>query len=359
MAYHIHEPLGVVGQIIPWNFPILMAAWKLAPALGAGNCVVLKPAESTPISILILVELIADLLPPGVLNIVNGFGREAGMPLATSKRIAKIAFTGSTATGRVIAQAAANNLIPATLELGGKSPNIFFADVMDKDDGFLRQGHRRSGPVRLQPGRSVYLPEPRADPGIDLREVHGKGAEACRRDQAGSPLDTETMMGGQASQIQMDKIESYLKLGKEEGAEVLIGGERAHLGGDIEGGYYISRRCSRATTRCASSRKKSSAGARRDHLQGRSGSLGDRQRHAVRPRRRRLEPQRQRRLPHGSRHPGRPRMDQLLPRLPGPRRLRRLQGIRHRPRDAQGHARPLSADKNLLVSYAEQKLGFF
>ena len=137
VAYHFHEPLGVVGQIIPWNFPILMAAWKLAPALGAGNCVVLKPAESTPISILILVELIADLLPPGVLNVVNGFGREAGMPLATSKRIAKIAFTGSTSTGRVIAQAAANNLIPATLELGGKSPNVFFADVMDKDDGFL------------------------------------------------------------------------------------------------------------------------------------------------------------------------------------------------------------------------------
>ena len=137
VAYHFHEPLGVVGQIIPWNFPILMAAWKLAPAIGAGNCVVLKPAESTPISILILAELIADLLPPGVLNVVNGYGREAGMPLATSRRIAKIAFTGSTSTGRVIAQAAANNLIPATLELGGKSPNIFFADVMDADDGFL------------------------------------------------------------------------------------------------------------------------------------------------------------------------------------------------------------------------------
>jgi len=137
VAYHFHEPLGVVGQIIPWNFPILMAAWKLAPALAAGNCVVLKPAESTPVSILVLMGLVGDLLPPGVLNIVNGFGREAGMPLAQSKRIAKIAFTGSTSTGRVIAQAAANSLIPATLELGGKSPNIFFADVMDKDDSFL------------------------------------------------------------------------------------------------------------------------------------------------------------------------------------------------------------------------------
>ena len=239
MAYHIHEPLGVVGQIIPWNFPILMAAWKLAPALGAGNCVVLKPAESTPISILILVDLIADLLPPGVLNIVNGLGREAGMPLATSKRIAKIAFTGSTATGRVIAQAAANNLIPATLELGGKSPNIFFADVMDKDDGFLdkaieglvlfafNQGEVCTCPSRALIQESIY------------EKFMEKALKRVAAIKQGSPLDTETMMGAQASQIQMDKIESYLKLGKEEGAEVLIGGERAHLGGDIEGGYYI------------------------------------------------------------------------------------------------------------------------
>ena len=239
MAYHIHEPLGVVGQIIPWNFPILMAAWKLAPALGAGNCVVLKPAESTPISILILMDLIADLLPPGVLNIVNGLGREAGMPLATSKRIAKIAFTGSTATGRVIAQAAANNLIPATLELGGKSPNIFFADVMDKDDGFLdkaieglvlfafNQGEVCTCPSRALIQESIY------------EKFMEKALKRVAAIKQGSPLDTETMMGAQASQIQMDKIESYLKLGKEEGAEVLIGGERAHLGGDIEGGYYI------------------------------------------------------------------------------------------------------------------------
>ena len=239
MAYHIHEPLGVVGQIIPWNFPILMAAWKLAPAIGAGNCVVLKPAESTPISILILAELIADLLPPGVLNIVNGYGREAGMPLATSKRIAKIAFTGSTSTGRVIAQAAANNLIPATLELGGKSPNIFFADVMDKDDGFLdkaieglvlfafNQGEVCTCPSRALIQESIY---------DKFMEKALKRVAAIKQ---GSPLDTDIMMGAQASQVQMDKIESYLKLGKEEGAQVLIGGERAHLGGDIEGGYYI------------------------------------------------------------------------------------------------------------------------
>ena len=239
MAYHIHEPLGVVGQIIPWNFPILMAAWKLAPALGAGNCVVLKPAESTPVSILILAELIADLLPPGVLNIVNGLGREAGMPLATSKRIAKIAFTGSTATGRVIAQAAANNLIPATLELGGKSPNIFFADIMDKDDAFLdkaieglvlfafNQGEVCTCPSRALIQESIY---------DRFMERVLKRVAAIKQ---GSPLDTDTMMGAQASDVQMAKIQSYLELGKQEGAECLIGGERAHLGGELEGGYYI------------------------------------------------------------------------------------------------------------------------
>ncbi|HTH39657.1 MAG TPA: aldehyde dehydrogenase [Rhodocyclaceae bacterium] len=239
VAYHFHEPLGVVGQIIPWNFPLLMAAWKLAPALGAGNCVVLKPAESTPISILLLAELIADLLPPGVLNIVNGLGREAGMPLATSKRIAKIAFTGSTATGRVIAQAAATNLIPATLELGGKSPNIFFADVADHDDDFFdkaieglvlfafNQGEVCTCPSRALIHESIY------DKFMERALARVKAIKQL------SPLDTDAMMGAQASQMQMDKIQSYLKLGKEEGAQCLIGGDRAHLGGDLEGGYYI------------------------------------------------------------------------------------------------------------------------
>ncbi|MCK6424933.1 MAG: aldehyde dehydrogenase [Burkholderiaceae bacterium] len=239
MAYHIHEPLGVVGQIIPWNFPILMAAWKLAPALGAGNCVVLKPAESTPISILVLVELIADLLPPGVLNIVNGFGREAGMPLATSRRIAKIAFTGSTATGKVIAQAAASNLIPATLELGGKSPNIFFEDVMAADDSYLdkaieglvlfafNQGEVCTCPSRALIQESIY---------DRFMERALKRVAAIKQ---GSPLDTDTMIGAQASQMQIDKISAYLELGKAEGAQVLIGGERAHLSGDLAGGYYV------------------------------------------------------------------------------------------------------------------------
>ena len=239
VAYHFHEPLGVVGQIIPWNFPILMAAWKLAPALGAGNCVVLKPAESTPVSILVLVELIADLLPPGVLNIVNGFGREAGMPLATSKRIGKIAFTGSTATGRTIAQAAATNLIPATLELGGKSPNVFFDDVMAADDAFLdkaieglvlfafNQGEVCTCPSRALIQESIY------DRFIE-RAI--KRVAAIKQ---GSPLDTGTMMGAQASATQMDKIMSYLEVGKQEGAKVLIGGGRTQLGGELAGGYYI------------------------------------------------------------------------------------------------------------------------
>jgi aldehyde dehydrogenase len=239
VAYHFHEPLGVVGQIIPWNFPLLMAAWKLAPALAAGNCVVLKPAESTPISILVLVELIADLLPPGVLNIVNGFGREAGMPLATSKRIAKIAFTGSTSTGRVIAQAAANNLIPATLELGGKSPNVFFEDVMAADDSFLDKAVEGLVLFAFNQGEVCTCPS-RA---LIQESIYDEFMERCLKRitkiKQGNPLDTETMIGAQASMEQITKISSYLDLGKQEGAKVLIGGERARLPGELAEGYYI------------------------------------------------------------------------------------------------------------------------
>ena len=239
VAYHFHEPLGVVGQIIPWNFPILMAAWKLAPAIAAGNCVVLKPAESTPISIMVMCELIADLLPAGVLNVVNGFGREAGMPLASSKRIAKIAFTGSTATGRVIAQAAATNLIPATLELGGKSPNIFFEDIADADDDLFdkaieglvlfafNQGEVCTCPSRALIQESIY------------DKFMARALDRIKAIKQGHPLDTETMMGAQASAMQMDKIMTYLQVGKDEGAQLLIGGGRAELGGELSGGYYI------------------------------------------------------------------------------------------------------------------------
>src|SRR5476651_2717540 len=233
VAYHFHEPLGVVAQIIPWNFPLLMACWKLAPALAAGNCVVLKPAEQTPASIMVWIDLIGDLLPKGVLNIVNGFGLEAGKPLASSKRIAKIAFTGETTTGRLISQYASQNLIPVTLELGGKSPNIFFADVMSKDDSFvdkalegfamfaLNQGEVCTCPSRALIQESIY------DAFIE-RAV--KRVAAIKQ---GNPLDTSTMIGAQASTEQLEKILSYLDLGKQEGAEVLTGGERATLAGDL------------------------------------------------------------------------------------------------------------------------------
>jgi len=239
VAYHYHEPLGVIGQIIPWNFPLLMAAWKLAPAIAAGNCVVMKPAEQTPIGILVLAELIADLLPPGVLNIVSGFGAEAGKALGQSKRIAKIAFTGSTATGRMIAHYAADNLIPATLELGGKSPNIFFADVMDEDDEYFDKVLEGFALFAFNQGEVCTCPS-RA---LVQESIYDKFIErAVKRVQAikqGSPLDMTTMVGAQASNDQMQKILSYIDIGKQEGAQCLTGGTRAHLGGELEGGYYI------------------------------------------------------------------------------------------------------------------------
>jgi aldehyde dehydrogenase len=239
VAYHYHEPLGVIGQIIPWNFPLLMAAWKLAPAIAAGNCVVMKPAEQTPIGILVLAELIADLLPPGVLNIVSGFGAEAGKALGSSKRLAKIAVTGSTATGRTIAHYAADNLIPATLELGGKSPNIFFADVMDADDEYFDKVLEGFALFAFNQGEVCTCPS-RA---LVQESIYDKFIErAVKRVQAikqGSPLDMTTMVGAQASNDQMQKILSYIDIGKQEGAQVLTGGARAHLGGELEDGYYI------------------------------------------------------------------------------------------------------------------------
>jgi aldehyde dehydrogenase len=239
VAYHFHEPLGVVGQIIPWNFPILMACWKLAPALAAGNCVVLKPAEQTPASILLWADLIADILPEGVLNIVNGFGLEAGKPLASSPRIAKIAFTGETTTGRLIMQYASQNLIPVTLELGGKSPNIFFQDVTAEDDDFfdkaiegfvmfaLNQGEVCTCPSRALIHESIY---------DRFMERALKRVEAITQ---GDPLDPSTMIGAQASSEQLEKILSYLDIGRQEGAEVLTGGARNELPGDLAGGYYV------------------------------------------------------------------------------------------------------------------------
>jgi len=238
VAYHFHEPLGVVGQIIPWNFPLLMATWKLAPALAAGNCVVLKPAEQTPASIMVLMELIADLLPPGVVNVVNGFGVEAGKPLASSPRIAKIAFTGETTTGRFIMQYASQNLIPVTLELGGKSPNIFFKCVMDQDDAFLNKAIEGFVLFALNQGEVCTCPS-RALIQESIYDAFMERALArVEQIKTGNPLDTETMMGAQASTEQMEKILSYIDIGKQEGAEVLAGGGRNIISG-LEDGFYI------------------------------------------------------------------------------------------------------------------------
>ncbi len=239
VAYHFHEPLGVVAQIIPWNFPILMATWKLAPALAAGNCVVLKPAEQTPASILKVVEVIADLLPPGVLNVVNGFGVEAGKPLASSPRIAKVAFTGETTTGRLIMQYASQNLIPVTLELGGKSPNIFFGDVAAQRDPFYDKALEGFTMFALNQGEVCTCPSRALIQSSIYDGFLGDAIERTRAVVQGNPLDTATMIGAQASNDQLEKILSYIDIGKAEGAKVLTGGERADLGGDLSGGFYV------------------------------------------------------------------------------------------------------------------------
>ncbi len=240
VAYHFKEPLGVVAQIIPWNFPILMATWKLAPALAAGNAVVLKPAEQTPASIMLLMGLIGDLLPAGVLNVVNGFGVEAGKPLASSSRVAKVAFTGETTTGRLIMQYASQNLIPVTMELGGKSPNVFFEDVARADDDFYDKCLEGFTMFALNQGEVCTCPSR----GLIQASIYDKfladATERVKHIVQGNPLDTETMMGAQASNDQLEKILSYIDIGKAEGARVVTGGERADLGGDLTDGYYVT-----------------------------------------------------------------------------------------------------------------------
>ncbi|KSU63077.1 aldehyde dehydrogenase [Arthrobacter sp. NIO-1057] len=238
-AYHYHEPLGVVGQIIPWNFPLLMAVWKLAPALAAGNAIVLKPAEQTPVSILVLFELIGDLLPAGVVNIVNGFGVEAGKPLASNKRIRKIAFTGETTTGRLIMQYASENLIPVTLELGGKSPNIFFEDIAAQDDAFYDKAQEGFTLFALNQGEVCTCPSRALVQESIYDRFMGDVVARTKAIKQGNPLDTETMMGAQASNDQLEKILSYMDIGKSEGAKILLGGGRADLGGELSGGYYV------------------------------------------------------------------------------------------------------------------------
>ena len=239
VAYHFHEPLGVVGQIIPWNFPLLMAVWKLAPALAAGNCVVIKPAEQTPVSIMVFMELMADILPPGVVNVVQGFGVEAGKPLASSPRIRKIAFTGETTTGRLIMQYATENLIPVTLELGGKSPNIFFGDVLSADDDFFDKALEGFTMFALNQGEVCTCPS-RA---LVQESIYDRFMERALARVSmiveGNPLEPTTMLGAQASNDQVEKILSYFDIGRKEGAKVLAGGARRVHSGEIKDGYYI------------------------------------------------------------------------------------------------------------------------
>ena len=239
VAYHFKEPMGVVGQIIPWNFPFLMAAWKMAPALATGNCVVIKPASDTPLSLAVLMDLIADVLPPGVLNVVNGHGSEVGAPLAANPRIAKIAFTGETTTGRQIMQYASENLIPMTLELGGKSPNIFFADVMAEDDAFLDKALEGFALFAFNKGEVCTCPSRALVQESIFDKFLEKAVARVGKIKLGNPLDPTTMMGAQASRGQLEKILNYIKVGKEEGARLAIGGEQAHLGGGLENGFYI------------------------------------------------------------------------------------------------------------------------
>ncbi|WP_298582572.1 aldehyde dehydrogenase family protein [uncultured Kocuria sp.] len=239
-SYHFHEPLGVVGQIIPWNFPILMGVWKLAPALAAGNAVVLKPAEQTPASIMVLMELLADILPPGVVNVVNGFGVEAGKPLASSPRIRKIAFTGETTTGRLIMQYASQNIIPVTLELGGKSPNIFFEDVAAAQDSFYDKALEGFAFFALNQGEVCTCPSRALIQGSIYDRLLADGVERVKGMVQGNPLDLDTQVGAQASNDQLQKILSYIDIGKQEGAKVLAGGERNVLDGDLAEGFYVS-----------------------------------------------------------------------------------------------------------------------
>ena len=323
-----------------------MATWKLAPALAAGNAVVLKPAEQTPWSILKVMELIGDLLPAGVLNVVNGFGVEAGKPLASSNRIAKIAFTGETTTGRLIMQYASQNIIPVTLELGGKSPNVFFDDVAASKDAFydkalegftmfaLNQGEVCTCPSRALVQRSIYS------------DFVGDAIDRVEKIKQGNPLDTETTMGAQASNDQLEKILSYLDIGRQEGAKVLTGGERTILDGDLAEGYYVAPTVFEGNNSMRVFQEEIFGPVvSLTELLRRGRRARDRQRHPLRPRRRRVDPRRRPRLPDGPRHQGRSRLDQLLPPVPRPRGVRRLQAVRHRPREPQDDARPLPADQ--------------
>ena len=349
VSYHYHEPLGVVAQIIPWNFPILMAAWKLAPAMAAGNAVIIKPAEQTPMSLLVLAELVQDLVPAGVLNIVNGFGLEAGKPLASNPRINKVAFTGETTTGRLIMQYASENIIPVTLELGGKSPNIFFADVMREDDDFvdkalegfamfaLNQGEVCTCPSRALVQKSIY---------DKFMERAVKRVEAIRQ---GDPYEMSTQIGAQASNDQFEKILSYIDIGKKEGAKVLTGGTVNKLSGDLSGGYYIKPTVFEGHNKMRVFQEEifgpvvsvavfdtpeEALEIANDTLYG----LGFR----------RMDARSESRVSFWPRYQSGTRLDELLSRVSSARSIWRVQEVGHRQRNPQDDARSLPADEECI-----------
>ncbi len=346
VAYHFNEPLGVVGQIIPFNFPLLMAAWKIAPALAAGNCTVIKPASPTPWSILKFAEVVADAVPAGVINVVTGPGGEIGRALASNKRIAKIAFTGETVTGRLIMQYAAQNIIPSTTELGGKSPNIFFEDVMAADDDFLDKAIEgfvlyafNKGEVCTAPSRALI------DESI-YDEFMERVLERVDAIVQGHPLDPATMMGPQVSATQLEKIEGYVKIGLDEGAELLAGGHRPEMPDELADGYYFEPTVLKGTNdmrvfqeeifgpvvSVTTFRDEAEAlEIANDTLYGLGAGVWTRDGSLC--------------VPHGSGDPGGKGLDELLPPVPRPRRLRRLQDLRCRPREPPDDARPLLADE--------------
>ncbi len=298
VAYHFKEPMGVVAQIIPWNFPLLMAAWKMAPALATGNCVVIKPASDTPLSLAVLMDLIGDILPPGVLNVVNGHGSEVGAPLASSPRIAKVSFTGETTTGRQIMQYAAENLIPSTMELGGKSPNIFMADVMDQDDAFLDKALEGFALFAFNKGEVCTCPSRALVQELIFDRFMEKAVARVAKIRVGHPLDPTTQMGAQASRGQLEKILSYIDVGKQEGANWRQAASGRISGGELENGFYLKPdRVRRPQQDAHLPGGDLRAGAVGDHVQDRGRRDRDRQRHDLRPGRRRLVAQRHRRLP--------------------------------------------------------------
>ena len=346
IAYHFKEPLGVVGQIIPWNFPLLMAAWKLAPAIVAGNCVVIKPASNTPLSLLVLMGLIGDLLPPGVLNVVTGPGGEIGKALASNSRIAKIGFTGETTTGRLIMQYASEPIIPQTLELGGKSPNIFFADVMDADDEYFDKALEGFALFAFNKGEVCTCPSRALIQESIFDKFLERAVARVGKIKVGNPLDPSTMMGAQASRDQLEKILEYIKIGKGEGARCAIGGEQAHLGDDLENGYYVKPTVFTGHNKMRIFQEEifgpvlsvtkfkdleDAIAIGNDTVYG-SG-------------RRRLVTQCHQCLPRGPRNQGRPRVDQLLSPVSGACRIRGIQTVGFWPRNPQDDPRPLPTDQ--------------